>query len=194
MMTNDTAKWMELLASAGFLYGPFFFSLLFILVVTRTAHSYYKTACERVTPPVSPEEKKTYQMYFMASTIVGIMLVFIAVAWWVYAQLQTHTLEGVIAGLNTNQTIIMVEDDIYLRAIEKEVGSGHKRKDYHFVIVRDNPFIIGQTFRLGFFPEPGSIGAQEPKPIELVVKYSGRSRERLKILKSGDAFILTHAD
>jgi hypothetical protein len=48
-------------------------------------------------------------MYFMASTTVGIMLVFIAVAWWVYAQLQTHTLEGVIAGLNTHQTIIYAE-------------------------------------------------------------------------------------
>jgi hypothetical protein len=191
---NATAKWLEVLTNASFLYGPFFFAILFMLVVTRMAHSYYKSVNQRTTPPASPEEKKTYRLFFIASISVGIVLVFTAVGWWIYAQLQTHTLEGTIAGLDTSQTIITVEDDVYLRTVERDVGSGVRMKDYHFAIVRGSPFVTGQQFRFGFFPEQGSIGPQKPEPVELLVSYSGRAREKFLLRKSGNTFILVSCD
>jgi len=187
---NTTANWLEVLTNASFLYGPFFFAILFILVVTRMAHSYYKSINERTTPPASPEEKKTYRMFFIASISVGIVLVFTAVGWWIYAQFQTHTLEGTISGLETSQAIITIEDDVYLRTNERDVGSGVKMQDCHFAIVRGSPFVTGQQFRFGLFPDLGSIGPQKPEPIELLVRYSGRARENFFLKKSGNTFSL----
>jgi hypothetical protein len=99
MITSDTVKWLEVLTNASILYGHFFFALLFILVVTRTAHSYYKGVCERANPPAAPDEQKTYRLFFLASMTAGILLVFTAVSWWIYAQFQKHTIEGVITEL-----------------------------------------------------------------------------------------------
>jgi hypothetical protein len=60
---DGTEKAIETLANAGFLWGPFFFSILFMLVITRMAHSYYRDVNVRTSPPASPEEKTTYRLY-----------------------------------------------------------------------------------------------------------------------------------
>lgn len=193
-MTSESAKILELLANASFLYGPFFFALLFVLVVIRTAHSYYTRVCERSSPQASPEEKKTYQIFFHVSVAAGTLLVFTAVGWWIYAQLQRHTLEGVISGLDTTQTIITLQDNIYLRSVERDAGSGMRVKDYHFIIVRDNPFVSGQTFHLGFFPEQGANGPEKPKPVFLNITYSGRPTEKFRLSHSSNSFELTRTE
>jgi uncharacterized membrane protein YcgQ (UPF0703/DUF1980 family) len=89
----------------------------------RMAHSYYRDVNVRTSPPASPEEKTTYHVYFYSSVIAGIMLVFIAVGWWIYAQSKTHILEGVIAGLKPNQSIFAIQDDIYLRSVQRNLDS-----------------------------------------------------------------------
>jgi hypothetical protein len=37
-------------------FGPFLFAILFIMVVTRTAHGYYRECSTRTEPLASPEE------------------------------------------------------------------------------------------------------------------------------------------
>ena len=190
MPTSQPLEWLDSLAHASFLWGPFFFSILFLLVVTRTAHSYYAKVNERLTPPTSPEERQDYRNYFRLSIACGMVLVFLSVGWWMYAQLQEHTFQGVIIGLEKDQQIVAADDDLYYRAVQRDAGNGRLIRDYHFVIVRNTPFVNGQAFRLEFYPDPGTIGEQAPQPVKLQVQYRGTSRGRYLLTREGASFKL----
>lgn len=195
MSATQPLAWLNSLANAGFLWGPFFFSMLFILVVTRTAHGYYANANERVTPPASAEEKQDYRTYFRLSMACGMVLVFLSVGWWMYAQLQAHTFEGVIVGLEKDQQIVATDDDdLYYRAVQRDAGDGHLIRDYHFVVVRNTPFVDGQSFRLAFYPDPGAIGEAKPQPVNLLVQYRGATRGRYLLTRDGASFKLQTMD
>lgn len=189
-------KLIEALTNASFLYGPFFFAILFMLSITRTAHSYYADVNKRTSPQASDEEKKAYRRYFYLTAYCGTVLVFISVGWWMYAQLQKHTFEGVILGLNPDQSIAATADDVYLRFSTRDAGEGRVIRDYRFAIVRNIPFNKGQTFHLDFYPTPGLIGPTKPDPVDLVIHYSGRARdiEKYRLQKSGASFQLIPSD
>lgn len=190
MLTEELAKVLSMLSSSSFMWGPFFFSLLFMLVITKTAHNYLQGVIRRTDPPAHKDERTVYRQYFITSLISGIVLVFISVGWWIYAQMQIHAFEGVIVGLKTNQFITANEDDMYLRAVERDAGQGKQMRDYHFAIVRDSPFSVGQIFRFSFYPDPGAIGAAPPDPVNLEVPYSGRVTDKYMVKKEGSGFIL----
>jgi hypothetical protein len=191
MLTDELAKVLEMLSSSSFMWGPFFFSLLFMLVITRTANNYFQNVIKRTDPPADKEEKQVYRRFFVASIIAGIVLVFVSVGWWTYAQMQLHAFEGVIVGLRSDQFITAMEDDVYLREVQRDGGLGNKMRDYHFAIVRDSAFSVGQTFRFSFYPEPGNIGSTPPKPIDLEVPYSGKISGKFMLKREGDSFTLT---
>lgn len=186
----EPLQWIQELSNAGLLWGPFFFAIFFMLVITRTAHSYYKSVNERATPPASVEEKNDYRLYFRISFSCGIVLVFLSVGWWIYAQLQQHTFQGVIVGLKINQQIVATDDELYYRDVRRNDGSGNFVKDYHFAIVRNSPFSSGQAFRLGFYPESGKMGKEKPEQIELIIQYRGETNEKFKLKHSGNTFTL----
>lgn len=188
-MNPQDLRWIEALTNASFLWGPFFFSILFMLVITRTARGYYRQVSERKDPPATAEEKWDYRIYFHLSVACGIILVFVSVGWWMYAQLQQHAFQGVILGLEPNQQIVAADDDLYYRAVHRDLGNGHVVRDYHFAIVRRAPFSKGQAFRLAFYPEIGSIG-EKPKAIDLVVQYKGDPNGRFKLTRDGTEFRL----
>lgn len=190
MPSQQPFDWIDSLANASFLWGPFFFSILFILVVTRTAHSYYARVNERVTPPASAQERQDYRNYFRLSIAAGLVLVFLSVGWWMYAQLHEHTFQGVIIGLDKDQEIVAAEDDLYYRAVQRDAGHGRVIRDYHFVIVRQTPFVTGQAFRLEFYPDPGVIGEAPPQPVNLQVQYRGIPREKYLLRPDGGSFKL----
>jgi hypothetical protein len=189
---GGTAKSIESLANAGLLWGPFLFSILFIFVVTKMAHSYYRDVNLRTSPPASQEEKSTYRVYFISSVVAGIALVFIAVAWWIYAQSKTHILDGVITGLTPNARMFAVEDGIYLQSVHKDIGSGRVVQNINFAIIRYGPFVPGQKFRLDFVPEESSNGVLgDGNPgIKLEIQYQGRAHESYRLENNDGKFNL----
>lgn len=190
MTTQATLQLIDSLANAGFLWGPFFFSILFMLVITRTAHSYYSRVNERINPPASPTERHDYRFYFHLSIVCGTILVFLSVGWWIYAQLKQHTFQGVIVGLEQDQQIVAADNDLYYRAVQREAGDGHIMRDYYFAIVRSSPFLDGQSFRLELYPDSGRVGEEKPKPVDLIIKYHGGTNEKFMISHEGDSFKL----
>jgi len=190
-------NWIKELANAGFLWGPFFFSILFMLVITRTAHSYYAKVVERTSPPADAEEKKLYANYFKLSIACGIVMVFLSVGWWIFGQLQrNNTFEGAIVGLDPNINLIPTEDGIYLRPTETQIGKGKYLRDYHFAIISDKPFEEGQKFRLDYYPEVGSIGDEKPQPVPLYVEYQGKFKNAGKyhLASEGSLFRLVRLE
>lgn len=190
-MTEELVNILTSLSRSSFMWGPFFFSLLFMLVITQKAHLYYQEVILRTDPPAQLEERKVYRRYFVASFVAGIVLVFMSVGWWIYAQLQIHAFEGVIVGLKPYQFITATEDDVYLRAVQREAGPGQQIRDYHFAIVRESPFVAGQVFRFSFYPEPGSIGDAPPEAVSLEVSYSGELTQKYLLSNEEGKFILS---
>jgi hypothetical protein len=188
--TAESLQWLEGLATASFLWGPFFFSILFMLVITRIAHVYYEGVSRRAEPPALPEEKRTYRMFFMAAVVCGIILVFVSVGWWIYAQLNRHTFEGTIIGLSLDQQIVATEDDLYYRETMRNERSAHPVRDYHFAIVRNTPFVSGQVFSLNFYPTAGSIGPDKPQPVDLKLRYQGSGPQKFVVRPDGGSFQL----
>jgi hypothetical protein len=71
MNLGETSK----LASIAVQYGPFFFSILFCIVLSKWGYSIYKNANVRVEPkPASKQEINTYRYYFAFITIFGVIL------------------------------------------------------------------------------------------------------------------------
>lgn len=188
MSSDQQVKSVMDLASAGFLWGPFFFAVFFMVVITASAHLCYSQVLRRVSPPASEIEKADYRSYFRLSIRVGIVLVFISVAWWLYAQWKSdkdHAFQGVVIGLEINQSLVASEEDFYTREVSRKVGVGLEVKDYHFAVVRTGPFFSGQKFTLKFYPEPGSVSDEPPKAVDLEMPYSGIASGRYRITRSG---------
>jgi hypothetical protein len=189
MSSEQQVKSLMDLASAGFLWGPFFFAVFFMVVITASAHQCYSKVLQRVSPPPSEAEIADYRSYFRLSIRVGILLVFISVGWWLYAQWKTdkdHAFQGVVIGLEINQNLVASEEDFYTREVSRKVGVGLEVKDYHFAVVRTAPFSSGQKFTLKFYPEPGAVSDEAPKAVELEMPYSGIASGRFRIKRGGD--------
>lgn len=172
----------------AFELGPFFFAILFTLLIVGMAHRCYRNI--RKEPKASEKEKKCYMMYFVSSFVAGLLLVFISVAWWMYAHIAKHTLEGRIIGLEQNQILQAYTDNVYLRTAERPVAGGWKTVEIEFAIVRDSPFNQGQKFTFFLYPQIGYIGDKKPEPITLTIDYAGKDYERYKLVKNGATFLL----
>jgi len=181
---------IEILTAVAFEQGPFFFSVFFMLVVVGMAHRCYRKVNMRTDPVASPEEKKCYKLYFLSSFVASLLLVFISVSWWMYAHVAKHTLRGVIIGISSDSQIFTESESMYLRKTEKTLSSDIRLTDYHFAIIRDDPFSQGQRFPIIFYPQGGYLGEGEPSPIPLYVEYSGKGYANYRIKKEGKRFTL----
>src|SRR6266852_5395428 len=94
-------------------FGPFLFAVLFLLVVTRSAHRYSYEVHSRITPPVTPPESVMYRLYFLSSFCFGIVLMVASVAWWIYSGMVTHVVEVVLRGAPPGLHI--ASDDAYAK-------------------------------------------------------------------------------
>jgi len=186
----DLVKILDALSSLAYLYGPFFFALLFGLFFTKKAHGYVQTLMKRTKPPAEEYEKRLYGRYFITSMVATLVLTSVSVAWWMYAQMQLHTFQGVIQGVNMAQTIVANENDVYLRTVQRDAGPGGTMQDYHFAIVSAEPFKKGQQFLFDYYPDNGSIN-ERPKAIPLFVTYTGNLSDKYRLIKNESTFILS---
>jgi hypothetical protein len=187
MQLTQSLDWIESLTYLGFLWGPFFFSILYILVVPRIAHAYYAAVTVRNSPPALPEEIQEYRTYFRWSVRTGLILVALSVAWWLYAQFQYHIYKGIISGLEKDQVIAIKDDDMYYRTVQWDSGGGHIISAYKFVIVSNQPFVNSRLFDLSFYPESGVIGDNKPEPIKLTLE-ARRGENKYVIERDGDSY------
>jgi hypothetical protein len=180
---------LDTLANIAYQFGPFFFAVLFTLVITRTARQWYL----EVRASNDPEEKKAYRTYFRASWLFGMLLCATSVAWWVRSQWEGHhAFAGTIVALNSNQTLRSVSDDQYFWSrlwAHQGGGALDTMTDYWFVVVSDHPVYRGEKFRLNYWDVsgPGALG-QAPPPtamIEVPVTDPTKFPQKYTLVKNG---------
>lgn len=130
-------------------YGPFFFSILFCVVLTRWGYSIYNNANKRKDPPAHPKEIDTYRFYFMSTVVFGFILVIISVVWYFMQQNIIHVFEGKICYLGEEHEF--VSSDLFFK--RKLVGSfGEtdpiKYYDWEFFSKQSKPFDENKSFIL----------------------------------------------
>ncbi len=162
-------------------FGPFLFAILFLLVITRTAHSYYQECNTRKHPAASEQEKKTYRTYFICSMWSGIVVMALSIGWWVYAQSRgTNTYQVAIVDLKDDETVLA---DYFYRKVPRPTISGAATiHDDYFLIVQDQPFQIGEKLKFDFFkahpsstPNGGILGTR------LEIKYEGKKQDTYRL-------------
>ena len=156
---------MSSLASIGYEYGPFFFAVLFILVIPRSAGKLYSTAA------AGSEDKFTYRNYFYASWGFGMLLVASAVAWWAHAQESHYTFTGQIVALNPNQSLAPVSNDQNTYYKRWPHDGEDKMADFLFAVVLDHPVSVSQTFRFNYWelvPGSGGVASSFPPPTAML--------------------------
>lgn len=162
----DPVRWSEL----GKQYGPFFFAILFLMVITRWAYKIYRRANLRTDPPASAKEKSTYRYYFIATASFGMLLVIAAVTWWWINQPSIYVFRGEIVDLKDHQEIDSF--DFYLkeetRTIEAErMGEDEDLifKKKYFIHIQNEPIPENTIFMFIY-----SMNNQPQKPIYLEYK------------------------
>jgi hypothetical protein len=163
-------------------FGPFLFAVLFILVITRTAHSYYRESLTRKNPPASPEERRTYRFYFLCSIWAGLAAMALAIGWWLYGNWRGNNFYQVaILNLKANESI---SANYFTKSIQRpRVAGGTPVHDVYLLIVRDRRFKVGEKFPVSYYkltsrPESGLVGVD---PVTLEIVYSGKERESYRV-------------
>src|SRR5689334_18487454 len=103
MTTADISQLVEL----AFQYGPFFFSIWFLIGVSRWAFKKYHAA--------TPEEAPTLRKIFVTSFSVGVILVGASVFWWFLYRPSTYIYQGKIDKLETYDNL--ESNDLYFKMI-----------------------------------------------------------------------------
>jgi hypothetical protein len=144
-MQNDLSSMVETMTRLAAQYGPFLFAMLFILVVTSTAHKYYRESNTR-QPPASEEERATYRSYFRTSVWVGIGLTLVSIGWWFIAQFHGPTnFEIAVVGLQPGETIA---SNYYSQDVAEPMIQGTiPLHDSKFMVNKAVPLKIGDKFK-----------------------------------------------
>lgn len=162
-------------------FGPFLFAILFLLVITRTAQSYYRE-CSTRKPPAPPEELKAYRNYFVCSMWFGIAVTTLSIGWWVYVHMKgNHTYLVTIRNLQHDEE---VSADYYSRRAQKSVDAAlAPMHDLHFIIVQDQPFNVGDKFTFLVYKRPPQFvpGMPGVVPAQVTVKYNGRRQDTFSV-------------
>jgi hypothetical protein len=181
-MTVDLST-LEAITRLAEQFGPFLFAVLFIMVVTRTARGYYVECMTRRHPPPSDQEQKTYRLYFVSSVCVGIMVMTLSIGWWFYVQAKgNHVYQVAIIGLKADETVLA---DYYFKQVQRPtVAGGRVEHDTYFLIVRDNPFKVGERFAFEYFKIPTDLTAGATgitgQPVE--IKYAGNGSNTYRVV------------
>jgi hypothetical protein len=142
---------IQQLAEQAFKYGPFFFSVLFVIFLTRWAYKKYSTAIAQV-PAIEEADKKINRTMFMSTFFMGLALVVVSVIWWWWFKPGVYLFVGKIQNLQPQEEV--AADLYYLKReyrgpISEEDTIGQLRNE-EFVILRTSPFRDGQSFALEY--------------------------------------------
>jgi hypothetical protein len=169
-------------------YGPFLFAILFIFVVTRTAHKYYQECNRRAAPAASEDEKRAYRFYFIVSIWSGITVTALSIIWWIYAQIAgTNIYQVAIIGLEPDESVL---SQYYVKSVPRPTPPGMPSlHDDYFIIAQGEPFKIGDKFYFDYFrishdsSAPAVAVGISGKHME--IKYSGNKSDTFQVSTDG---------
>jgi hypothetical protein len=167
-------------------FGPFLFAVLFLLVVTRSAHRYSYQVHARITPPVTPPESAMYRLYFLSSFWFGIVLVTASVVWWIYAGMVTHVVEVVLRGAPAGLQI--ASDDAYQKVSYREIPGGNTyESDYYFAVVKNGSFRDGEPILFKYWRSDNISGGEGVAKVQLLpIEYDGDPHPIYEIVYNPD--------
>jgi hypothetical protein len=140
---------IQQLADAAFKYGPFFFSVLFVIFLTRWAYKKYNAAVAHV-PALDQRDKDINRTMFLTTFFFGIVLVVVSIVWWWWFKPGVYFFRGEIRNLQPQEEL--ASDLYYLRREVRAVMSPEEDllRNEHFVIFQTHPFKQGQQFELDY--------------------------------------------
>jgi len=164
-------------------FGPFLFAILFILVVTRTAHQWYRESITR-GPHANPAEVRTLRLYFILSVYCGIGAMILSVGWWFYAQTRgMYYYQFSISELNNEDQI---NSEYFSRlAPMPAVAGAPQLHDMYFLVGQPEPFNKGQKFTVQYYKLPQGTGGNTGTvvtPQDIIVTYAGNSSDAFKLV------------
>ena len=180
------------LTHIALLLAPLLAVVAFVIFIVYWSHRSYTLVYRRTNPPSTYEERKEYRLYFRIALLGGLFLISAVMYWWMQANKpHKYVFQGVIVGLEKTQTLLPKEEGFYLRSIYRETAKDRQVVDYAFAIVRDTPFVTGQLFEIGLFPEAGSLSKVKPEPVNLTFTYSGMTLLQLTLQREDGNYRLT---
>jgi len=140
---------IQQLADAAFKYGPFFFSILFVIFLTRWAYKKYDAAVAHV-PTLDQRDKDINRTMFLTTFFFGIVLVVVSIVWWWWFKPGVYFFRVEIRNLQPEDEL--AADLYYLRREVRAVMSPEEDllRNEHFVILQTHPFKTGQQFELDY--------------------------------------------
>ena len=133
---------IEQLTHLVFRFGPFAFSLVFLLLLARWTQKKWHEVQTRADPPAELLEKRTLCATFVVTYAFGIILAFVSVYWWWLNQ-PRYFYEGRILEVSEVQTLD--GESFFARNIYYPQTP---IRDLHFLITQDEPFFDGQKISL----------------------------------------------
>jgi hypothetical protein len=153
-------------------FGPFFFALLFIFVVSRWAYKIYHAQHKS-----TDKEKETYRWIFISTTVFGMILVMLSVMWWWNYRPTVYIFRGKVKNLKEYERVI--SDNLFL----KPVWSGKyenvpQKHTEEFAVIQETPFSPGQSFEMQFLKGPN-----DQNPNNFTITYeSGNTSPQYEIV------------
>src|SRR5581483_3056112 len=148
-------------------FGPFAFSLIFLIGLAMWGSKQWQQVITRASPPATDDEKNTYRRYFIAMSTVGVVLVGISVYWW-WTHRPMYFYEGEIQGLSETDSVegsaLFVRNEYY-----RQDPSSPQFRDVYFLIRQAEPFTDGQEITLRYFRD-----RRLAKPVVLKVALDAR--------------------
>jgi hypothetical protein len=132
-------EWVE----QAYQFGPFAFSILFLLVLLSWVASKHSTA--------KPDDKLMWRRLLYSTYGIGVGLVAVCTWWWLATRITTYVFQGRIEDLAAYEQL-GGGTELYFRNEWKTLSGtvDDLRRNVYFMVVQPMPFKKGQSFRLEF--------------------------------------------
>ena len=170
---------LEQLSQLGLHFGPFFFSILFLIYINQRLYKNWDDSA-------GSAREHTLRWVYVASIAFSLVLVLIAVVWWLIQMPPMRTFQGKIVGLS--QTQALWSDTLYFKDVHRppwqspsSLGEGtiERVRSEEFLVARKRnlPFTEDHHFSLVF---RGSDGNET----DLRLRYCDGSQPEYRIIQS----------
>jgi hypothetical protein len=164
-------------------YGPFLFSIVLLLYVTRWAQKSYDACATRKDPPAEASQLSLYRWNFIGTLIATVLLIICSIAWWFFSQTRINAYQFKVTELSEQQHIWSDADDFYTHEVSRNVP-GAKVFDIYFAVVRYGPLQPGDVLLLRYAETPPGADVQGPtqapqgrQTYKVQVVYDGKNNK-----------------
>ena len=170
---------LDQIAKTGLHYGPFFFSVFFLMYINQRVYKNWRDA-------TGPARVNTLRGIYVVTVAFSLTLVLVAVVWWLVHTPPIRTFQGKL--LDLSQTHSVWSDKLYFRSVHRPswwhsdgegLGEGPTKatRTEEFLVAekRNLPFHDGEHFGIVF-------RGSDSKETDLRLKYCARPQPEYRIL------------